>query len=149
MRLQDIMTIGVTTISPDASIQDAAKAMKKANVGLLPVVEGETLVGVVTDRDLVVRGLTRSELPTRVEDVMTAKAVTLARTADVQSAIRTMSDHKIGRILIVDENKKLQGVVSANDVARANTDERAVSELARALGSAHGSHEHVAPLAEI
>jgi CBS domain-containing protein len=149
MKLQDIMTIGVTTGAPDMSLQEAAHLMQKANVGMLPVVEKNEIVGVVTDRDLVVRGLSRPELPSQVHDVMTYKAVTLPPSADVQTAIRTMADHKIGRVLVVDENKKLRGVVSANDVARAHSDEHAVSELTRALGSAHGSKEQAAPLAEV
>ncbi len=137
MKLQDIMTFCAKTIAPEATIQEAAVTMKKTNVGFLPVIVGGEVVGVLTDRDIVVRGMGTNPAARCVKDVMTSKPITIASTDDVSLAIRLMSEHKIGRLPIVDRENRLVGVVSANDIARADHDTMVVGELARALGKAH------------
>jgi CBS domain-containing protein len=139
MKVQDIMTIGAKTVGPETTIQEAATIMKRANVGFLPVVNHEKVVGVVTDRDIVVRALAGEKLDKCVKDVMTGKPVTLRQTADLESAVKLMTEHKVGRLPIVDDEHCLKGVLSANDVARAGTQQKAVNDLAMTLGDAHAS----------
>jgi CBS domain-containing protein len=149
MKLQDIMTFCPKTIAPDATVQEAAVAMKTENVGFLPVVSGEEIVGVLTDRDIVVRGLCSDPGTKCVKDVMTSTPITIAQTARLPDAIRLMSEHKIGRLPIVDEKRHLKGIVSANDIARANSGSKQASELVQTLGKAHRATGKTASLTRV
>ena len=146
MKLLDIMSLGAKTIGPKASIREAATLMQRSNVGFLPVTEGEVPVGVITDRDIVVRALANGTLDSLVRDVMTDRPIMIEEHAEVSSAIRTMTEHRIGRLLVVDGSKRLRGVVSANDVARASSDYKVVSELVQALGGKHSPTSRSATL---
>jgi CBS domain-containing protein len=139
MKVQDVMTIGAKTVTPEATIQEAAEIMKSANVGFLPVIDDKKVVGVVTDRDLVVRALADDANDQCVRDVMSGKPVCCDQSAELASAVQLMSKHKVGRLPILDANKKLKGVLSANDVARAGTQAKAINDLAMTLGDAHAS----------
>jgi CBS domain-containing protein len=99
-------------------------------------------VGVVTDRDMVVRGLAKDSLPDEVRDVMTPSPVTVKPTSDFRSAMRLMREHKVGRLPVVDDAMCLKGVVSLNDLARASSDSGGVNDLAKSLGEAHQPTSH-------
>jgi CBS domain-containing protein len=146
MRLVDMMSLQAKTIGPMATVREAAALMQRSNVGFLPVTEGDVPVGVITDRDIVVRALARGSIDSQVRDVMTEQPVTIDESADVSLAMRTMTERRIGRLLVVDGKKHLRGVVSANDVARVSTDHKGVSELVQALGSKHSPASRAATL---
>ncbi len=145
MKLREIMVRSVETIEPVAPIQDAALKMRAANVGMLPVVEGGHVVGIVTDRDLVVRGLSAPTDGLCVRDAMTPNPVCLLPDADVDLAVQTMKAHRIGRLLVTDEIGRLLGVLSAADVAVAYSGDQRVAQLATALSSAHRRATAIAP----
>jgi CBS domain-containing protein len=149
MKIQDIMTFCAKTVEPDATIKEAATIMKKSNVGFLPVVKEGKVVGILTDRDIVVRGLSADTTTQCVRDLMTGKPITIPQTADLPAAVRLMSEHKIGRLPVVDEERRLKGVVSANDIARASSGMGEVVKLVQILGRAHQATGKTATLTKV
>lgn len=117
MQLRDVMTRNPVSISKDATLQAAAAAMAEEDIGSLPVTDGARLVGIVTDRDIVIRALAKGEAATAtVASAMTRDIVTCAPTIEVHSAARTMGDKQIRRLYVV-ENGDLVGVVALGDLA--------------------------------
>jgi predicted transcriptional regulator len=141
MKLKELMTQTVQTTTPDATIYNAASMMRKASVGMLPVLEDQKIVGVLTDRDIVVRGLSQGKVPKKVGDVMTTSIATLSHEADIDEAIRTMAEHKVGRLLLTDSRQHLVGVVSATDIAHAHEKAQELQGLVGELGDAHKSEK--------
>ena len=123
--VREVMTFGVETISLAATLEQAAKKMKEHNVGILPVVEDEELLGVVTDRDIVLRavsGRLRPEM-TRVREVMTPKAISCYEDQSITEASLLMEKHLVHRLIVLDRNEKLVGIVSLSDLAaKANSE---------------------------
>jgi CBS domain-containing protein len=119
MRISDVMTRDVQVIRPDKSVRDAAQLMDSLNVGVLPVCDGERLVGIITDRDITVRATAAGRDPdeTRVREVMTDDVRWCFDDEDVRDAVRVMSDVQIRRIPVVDRNKRLVGIVALGDLA--------------------------------
>jgi CBS domain-containing protein len=119
MKIKDVMTTSVECVRPETTLQEAAAKMKSLNVGSLPVCEGDRPIGIVTDRDIVVRAIAEGRDPrtTRVPEAMTAEVVSVSETADVKEAARLMKDRQIRRIVVVDPNKRVVGIVSLGDIA--------------------------------
>src|SRR5882672_1366712 len=119
MKVKDVMTTSVECVRPETTLQEAAAKMKSLNVGSLPVCEGDRPIGIVTDRDIVVRAIAEGRDPRtgRVPEVMTADVVSVPETADVKEAARLMKDRQIRRIVVVDSNKRVVGIVSLGDIA--------------------------------
>ena len=126
MKLKDIMTRETTVIRPDATIAEAAAIMKKQDIGSLPVCDGRRVLGVVTDRDLTIRATADGRDPntTRVRDVMTAEVVTGVEDDDVKDAATMMQQHQIRRLLVLDRDKQLVGIVSLGDLATEAGDDK-------------------------
>ncbi|MBI1912623.1 MAG: CBS domain-containing protein [Deltaproteobacteria bacterium] len=117
MLLKEIMQKRVITISPDATIRDAAKKMKDYRIGYLLITNGESIKGCITDRDLVLWLATGKEPDsTRIESIMQANIVTATPDTDVYDASKIMARKKIRRLPIV-ENSRLLGLVSVSDLA--------------------------------
>jgi len=119
MRLSEIMTREVEVVAPDAPIAEAARKMQELNVGSLPVCDGQRLVGMVTDRDITVRATSGGRDPnaTRVRDVMTGDVTYCYEDQDVSEAARLMEEQQIRRLVVLDRNKRLAGIVSLGDLA--------------------------------
>src|SRR4051812_30547984 len=110
------MTRGVAVVAPDDSIQGVAHKMAYADVGFIPVCDGSRLVGVVTDRDLAIRGTAAGKgVDTAVRDVMTEDIVYCFEDDEVERVARLMKEREIRRVLVVDRDKRLVGVVSLGD----------------------------------
>src|ERR671916_2810275 len=119
MKIAEIMTRNVRVVSPDRTIQEAARLMDEMNVGVLPVCDGRRLRGMVTDRDITVRA-TAAGLPpdtTRVRDIMSADVWWCFDDDDVNHIVQLMSDHQIRRLPVVDHDKHLVGIVALGDLA--------------------------------
>jgi len=118
MKVRDVMTKSVATVSPDTTIRDAAQIMQQHNVGSVPVVDATGLVGIITDRDIVVRNIAQGQDPlsTPVKNIMTAQVMTADPEEDVHTITRKMSTQQIRRVPVV-ENQKLVGMVSLGDIA--------------------------------
>ena len=118
LRIKEIMTTNVKTISESCTLQEAAEHMKSLNVGSIPVCnKSNKLVGMVTDRDMVVRGLTSgSDSNTPVSQVMSTNPVSIEPDTGVHEAARVMAKNQIRRLPVV-ENNKVVGIVSIGDLA--------------------------------
>lgn len=119
MKVQEIMTPNPEGISSNGTLREAAHYMKDMNVGILPVVEGDSLVGVITDRDIVVRALAEDRDPAnmRVEEIMSREAFTCRADADLEEAVRIMENGHVRRLLVTDGQGRCVGVVSLGDIA--------------------------------
>jgi CBS domain-containing protein len=120
------MTKGAECIGPTASLQEAAAKMKALDVGSLPVCEGDRLVGMITDRDITVRA-TAEALPPglgQVRDVMTPDVVYCFEDQDVREAARLMQENQIRRLVVLNRDKRLVGIVSLGDLAVEAGDEK-------------------------
>lgn len=118
MKVRDVMTKSIVTVSPDTTIKEVAQLMQQHNVGAIPVVDNNGLTGIVTDRDLVVRNIASGKDPfsTPVRDVMTTQVTTVTPDEDVKSITKLMASRQIRRIPVV-ENQQLVGMVSLGDIA--------------------------------
>lgn len=118
-RVAEVMTRGVRTMRPDETIMKAAQAMEELNVGSIPVCDGETLVGMVTDRDIVVRGVAQgcAADKTRLADVMTTDTHSCTEDQLLDDVLREMSAAQIRRMPVVDRDQHLVGIVSLGDAA--------------------------------
>lgn len=118
MKVRDVMTKAVATIGPDATIKEAAQTMQQHNVGSIPVVDTNGLVGIVTDRDIVIRNIAQGQDPmsTPIKNVMTSQVTTVTPEEDVQSISQMMASRQIRRVPVI-ENQKLIGMVSLGDIA--------------------------------
>ena len=119
LRIKDVMTPQAAVISPDATTEDAAALMKTLDIGVLPVCDEEGLVGILTDRDLVVRVLaaTRDPKAMLVGEAMTPSVVYCFDDDDVEHAATVMAGQQIRRLPVLDKNRKLVGIVSVGDIA--------------------------------
>jgi CBS domain-containing protein len=115
----DVMTRGVRTMTPNDTAEQAARAMDELNVGVIPVCDGEKLVGMVTDRDIVVRGVAQGcdMKSTRLADVMSANVKCARETDDVDAVLGEMAEKQIRRMPVVDEKQHLVGIVTLGDIA--------------------------------
>jgi CBS domain-containing protein len=128
-KVRDAMTPGVRSVAPTDSLTDAAVAMRDEDVGSLPVVEGGRVVGIVTDRDIVVRAVAQRADPqtANVGDVSSSDPVTIQPEDDLDEALELMASHRIRRLPVV-EDGRLVGVVAQADVAL-EAKEKAAGEM--------------------
>jgi CBS domain-containing protein len=120
MQVSDVMTRGVECARPGDSIATAAERMRELNVGALPVCgENQRLVGMITDRDITVRAIASACGPTgtSVRDVMTPDIIYCFEDQDVLEAAELMEEHQIRRLVVLDRDKRLVGIISLGDVA--------------------------------
>lgn len=119
MKVKEVMTGGIETISPDSTLEQAARKMRLRDIGILPVVDEENILGVVTDRDLVLRGLAegRPGHLTVVRQVMTPTALTCYDDQSIGEVSRLMEKNMVRRLLVLNRNEKLVGLVSLTDLA--------------------------------
>ena len=124
MRLSEVMSRDVQIANPDDTLAEAALRMSDHGVGALPVCNGRKVLGMVTDRDLVVRGIARHLDPetTQVQRCMTEGVQWCFDDEDVEAAARKMAEHQLRRLIVVDRDKNLVGMVALGDVARASDD---------------------------
>jgi len=113
------MVKDVVSIDPSASLADAARRMEDANVGMLPVVEDGKVLGVITDRDIVIRAVAREADPasTAVGDCLSGDAIVARPEWTTDRAMQTMAQAQIGRLLVLDDAERLVGVVTLSSMA--------------------------------
>ena len=129
-KIKDIMTEDVESCTILDNVYEVALKMKQLNVGAIPIVDQDKLVGMITDRDIVVRGVAEKHPgSTKVEDIMSNHLITVSPDATSQEAAKLMAEHQIRRIPVVEEGK-LIGIVSLGDFAiRELTDDQAKEAL--------------------
>jgi len=128
-KVEQAMTTNVRTVAPDASVVDAARIMRDEDTGSVPVVDDGRVAGIVTDRDIVLRGVAdgRDVTALDVREVCSSDPVTVEPGRDLDEALRLMAQHQVRRLPVVDGDR-LVGVLAQADVARA-TDDRATGAL--------------------
>jgi CBS domain-containing protein len=119
MQVNEIMTSPVETITPDTSLADAAKMMLDLGIGLLPVSNGQSVVGMVSDRDIAICAVAKGLHPeqTRAHEVMTTKVFSCPTGSDVMDACALMEEKQVRRLLVVDAADAPIGIVSLGDIA--------------------------------
>ena len=128
--VRESMTSNPCSIDTDKSVAYAAKMMRDEDVGFAPIVEGDRLVGVLTDRDIAVRVVAEGRDPeqTKVTEVASRDVVTLDPQQDLDEALRLMARHQVRRLPVVEEDGRLVGVVAQADVAK-QADEQQTGEV--------------------
>lgn len=127
--LGEVMTPDVHTISPEATIEEAAQEMRDGDFGVMPVGEDDELLGVITDRDITIRAVAEGRGPdTAVRDVMSEGVVWAYEDDSVENAAQIMSDRQIRRLPIVDADQRLVGIVALGDFAVEDSEVESVAE---------------------
>lgn len=127
--IREVMTSNPRTAEPSAPIAEVARIMRDEDTGVVPVVEGDRLVGTITDRDIAIRVVAEGRDPqsTSVGDVASTDLVTIDPQQDLDEALRLMAQHQVRRLPVVEEDGRLVGIVSQADVAM-QADEHRVGE---------------------
>jgi nucleotide-binding universal stress UspA family protein/CBS domain-containing protein len=131
MNVSDIMTRTTEVIGPDATLAQAADRMRALNVGVLPVHDGERIVGVLTDRDITIRAIAGGLDPSTaaVREAMTPNAISCYEDQTVEDAARTMAENSIRRLVVLDRGRQLVGTVSIDDLAVDDEDRPLIGEI--------------------
>jgi CBS domain-containing protein len=124
--IREVMTRDVEVIGPQDHLRDAAEKMRSLNVGALPVCEGEHVVGMLTDRDIVVRAIAlgMDSANTPVEEAMTGNVQFCFEDDDISTVLARMKDLQVRRFIVVDEDEHLVGIVSLGDLSLVMSDQR-------------------------
>jgi CBS domain-containing protein len=140
MLVKEAMSRDVKTVAPDQALQDAARIMLDIDVGALPVGENDKLVGMITDRDIAVRGVAAGKPPTaRVREVMSQEVRYCFEDEDTAHVARNMGEQQIRRLPVVDRSKRLVGILSLADLATSAKTGQATAALS-GISQAGGAH---------
>ena len=117
--VRDAMTTGPKTLASSASVVDASKLMKTEDVGVIPIVDGDRLTAVVTDRDITINVVAAGKDPqsTTVEDIASKNLITVDPDQNLDEALRLMARHQVRRLPVVEEDGRLVGILAQADVA--------------------------------
>jgi CBS domain-containing protein len=121
--VQEAMTSNPTTVTPDTTAREAAQIMKSEDTGIVPIVEGDRLAGVITDRDLTLRIVAEDKgADTRVGELASQDLVTVDPQQALEEAARLMAEHQVRRLPVVEEDGRLVGILAQKDLADAGYD---------------------------
>lgn len=119
MKVSQVMTREVKTVQPDTTAREAANFMLSEDAGSMPVSDGDRLIGMITDRDIAVRGIAKGHGPdTPVSELMTDEIICARESDDVEEVAAKMSHAQVRRLPVIDANEKLCGIVSLGDLSR-------------------------------
>ncbi len=136
VKCRQIMTAKVTTATREMMLRDVARLLREGDVGSVPVVEGGRLVGIVTDRDIVVRAIAEGKGPeTPIAEAMTTEIFSVGPDDFAFEAVRLMGDKQVRRIPVVEADGSLAGIISMADVALEMEDEREIAETLEEISS--------------
>jgi CBS domain-containing protein len=136
MQVKDFMTSGVECISPDTTLREAAQRMKELDVGLLPICgENDRLAGMITDRDITIRAVADGLDPStaQADDVMTPMVIYCYEDQEVSDAAHMMEQNQIRRLVVLNHEKRLVGIVSLGDLAVDTGDEELAGHTLEAV----------------
>jgi CBS domain-containing protein len=135
MQLKDVMTRDPVVLSPDVPLKEAAQRMREIDSGVMPVGEDDRLLGMLTDRDLTVRATAEGRDPndTPVREVMTPEVVYCFEDDDVRDAARKMEEHQVRRLIVLNRDKRLVGIVALGDIAVHAPSDRLAGEITEAV----------------
>jgi len=139
MIVKDAMHKGVDWVSPDTPVTELAKLMREHDVGAIPIGENDRLVGMVTDRDIVCKGLAQDDFDARrvtARDVMTAKIHCCREDDDLAKAVRHMEELKVRRLPVINKSKRMIGILSLGDVSHSAPGDL-LSECVKSVSAHH------------
>lgn len=140
MRVSEVMTRDVRLISPDHTIQEAAGIMADIDAGALPVGQDDRLVGMITDRDIAIRGIARGcDGNTKIGEVMTADIKYCFEDEEIGHVVKNMGDIQVRRLPVMNRNKRLVGILSLGDVATKGN-QRQAAEIIKKVSEPNGQH---------
>jgi len=140
MLVKEAMSRDVKTVGPDQALREAAKIMLDIDAGALPVNENDKLIGMITDRDIAVRGVAKGYGPeTPVRELMTNDLVILSIDDNVEDAAAKMSSSQVRRLPVVDQDERLCGIVSLGDLSR-ESDSDCATEALEGVSQPGGEH---------
>jgi CBS domain-containing protein len=135
------MTREVATVRPDQTAREAANFMLNSDAGSIPVTEGDRLIGMITDRDIAVRGVAKGHGPdTPVRDIMTSGIVCARESDSVEDVASKMSEAQVRRLPVIDDSEKLIGIVSLGDLSR-ETDGETAHHALEGVSAPGGQHQ--------
>ena len=141
MRVSEVMTRDVQTVRPDQRAQEAASFMLSADAGSIPVLEGDRLIGMITDRDIAVRGVAKGHGPdTPVRELMTHDIICARIDEDCHEVANRMSEAQVRRLPVIDQSERLCGIVSLGDLAREDASDTAETAL-EGVSQPGGQHQ--------
>lgn len=141
MKISEVMTTEVEKVSADQTAREAASFMLRADAGSIPVCDGDRVIGMITDRDIAVRGVAEGRGPdTPVSELMSDGIVCAHEDDDVQSVAQRMSEEQVRRMPVVDAEDRLIGIVSLGDLARETNGESAHQAL-EGVSAPGGQHQ--------
>lgn len=129
-KVHQVMTDSPRCVTPETLVSDAAQLMESEDVGSLPILDGDELAGVITDRDIVVRAIAKGKDPRGmpVREIASSELITVRADDDLTDALQLMARQQVRRLPVVDENNRLVGVLAQADVA-ATAKEKSVGEM--------------------
>jgi CBS domain-containing protein len=135
VQIKDIMTRDPVVARPDATLREAARTMRELDSGVLPIGEDDRLLGMLTDRDITVRATAEGKDPnsTAVREVMSSEVVSCFEDEDERDAAAKMEKHQLRRLVVLDRNERLVGIVSLGDLAVHTADDRIAGEVTEAV----------------
>ena len=140
-KISQVMTTDVETIEADQTVREAASFMLRADAGSIPVTDGERLIGMITDRDIAVRGVAQGRGPdTTVRELMTDDVVSVRADDNVDDVAAKMSEAQVRRVPVIDQDDKLCGIVSLGDLSR-ETGGEAASQALEGVSRPGGQHQ--------
>ncbi|MFL6722484.1 MAG: CBS domain-containing protein [Sphingomonas sp.] len=140
MKVSEVMTRDVQTVSPDQPVQEAASFMLRADAGSIPVTDGGRLIGMITDRDIAVRGIAKGYGPeTPVRELMTDDIIIAREDDDVEEIASRMSEAQVRRLPVIDSQERLCGIVSLGDLSR-EADVDTAGEALEGVSQPGGDH---------
>ena len=141
MKISDVMTREVETIGPDQTAREAAAFMLSADTGSIPVTDGDKLIGMITDRDIAVRGIAKGHGPdTLVRDLMTSGLICARSDDNIADIAAKMSDAQVRRLPVIDDAERLVGIVSLGDLSR-EADGATAQEALKGVSAPGGAHQ--------
>ena len=141
MNIRDLMTSDVKTVAPGDSVQQAASFMLSADTGSIPVCDNGRVIGMITDRDIAVRGVAEGRGPdTPVSDLMSDGIVCAHEDEDVRTVAKRMSDEQVRRMPVLDSDERLVGIVSLGDLSRETPGDAAIEAL-EGVSAPGGQHQ--------
>jgi CBS domain-containing protein len=141
MKVSEVMTRNVQTVSPDQTAKEAAEFMLSAEAGSIPVCEGDRLVGMITDRDIAVRGVAQGKgADCSVRDLMSENIICAHEEDDADQIAHRMSEEQVRRLPVLDANNRMVGIVSLGDLSRETSGEAAHQAL-EGVSAPGGQHQ--------
>ncbi len=139
MQIREVMTLMVRTVAPETTLPEIARIMRDEDIGSVPVAEDDRLIGMVTDRDVVVRGLVDGSAEGKcARDVMSAQVLYCRQDQEVDEVLENMGQQQVRRLPVVNSGKRLVGMVSLGDLSGTATESSKAGEALKEISQPNG-----------